>query len=76
MDKCEHLITLGKNRRLGMWCTACGEKIFELNPEPCSECTQYRRRWYGSICKKKMMGVVPSMRATYRIEDGTCFEAK
>lgn len=38
------------------------------------ECIHHNRVISGSICMKHLMGVVPTMLVTYKIENGTCFE--
>lgn len=48
----------------------------KLEDRPCKACKQFKPMLDGSsICRKKLMGVVPDMLVTFKVEDGTCFES-
>lgn len=49
--------------------------MLEIETRPCSKCLHYKSMPSGfPICKKKLMGVTPSMLVTFKVEEGTCFE--
>ena len=42
---------------------------------PCKHCKHFSAKLDDiSICRKKLMGVLPDMKVNYKAEDGTCFE--
>ncbi len=75
---CKHSMTRGRAGEPGQWCIACGKKALEVEKRPCNEC-KHSKEQSGSvilICSKKLMGVLPDMKVTYKIDTGTCWEAK
>lgn len=74
MSYCTHTVTQGRAGESGSWCRACGVKVFAVDDRECKDCTHHVRLMSGSICRRHVMAVVPSMNVTYRIADGSCFE--
>lgn len=74
-EECQHTVTQGRADSKGYWCTNCGKKIYAIDERECSGCKHRSRLPKGSICKKHLMVVVPQMHVTYKIAEGTCWEA-
>ena len=75
MDKCKHTITQGRHGEKGAWCVQCGEKTYAVDARECGDCAHHSRLLSGSICKKHLMAIVPTMHVTFSVADGTCWEA-
>ena len=71
---CQHAAAQSRAGEDGAWCTSCGEKVLDVDHRECRDCAHYRLVVGGSVCKKHLMVVVPEMRVTYSVVDGTCFE--
>lgn len=74
---CQHSMTRGKEGEKGLWCIACGEKVFEVDSRKCKDC-MHSKEQLGSvimICRKKLMGVLPEMNVTYKVIEGSCWES-
>ena len=76
MSDCNHTITQGRPGETGSWCRACGVKVYAVDERECRDCGQYKRVVGGSICSRHQMAVTSNMNVTYRIAEGSCFEAK
>ena len=75
---CLHSMTSGKEGEAGSWCVACGKKSLELETRGCQDCLHCKEQ-VGSVvqvCTKKHLGVMPSMKVAYKVETGTCWQAK
>lgn len=73
---CQHIVTKGKAGKTGSWCTNCGDKVYELETRECKDCKSYFERLGNySGCRKHLMAVSPTMKATYEIKKGTCFSS-
>jgi len=70
---CTHSLTITRIGEGGAWCCHCGAKAFEVEFRECRGCEFYRRLSGLSMCKRYTMAVSPTMHATYRVSDGTCF---
>lgn len=70
---CSCTITRGREGEKGSWCVSCGKKVLEVEERECQECKHFQTDLRGSICKKLLMFVIPSMHVTYKINEGTCF---
>lgn len=75
MSSCNHTVTQGRKGEGGSWCVSCGIKVYEVETRDCSGCIHYSRIVGGSVCRKYLMVVVPSMLVTFAIECGTCWES-
>jgi hypothetical protein len=75
MDECKHTITKGRDGERGSWCVSCGAKVFDVDEKQCKDCAHYRKLLDGSICKKHLMSVSPSMNVTFKIVEGSCWAA-
>lgn len=71
---CSHCITETRIGENGSWCVACGEKIFDVDPRECQQCSHFVRLLDGVVCNKKLMRVISTMHVTYPISEGSCFE--
>lgn len=50
--------------------------MLKLEYRMCGKCRHFRNRgWDIDICHKKLMSIIAEMRVTYRVTDGTCWEA-
>lgn len=48
-----------------------------LEERNCADCKNFTNHLTGfPTCKKKLMGVVATMRVTYKASEGTCFEER
>lgn len=85
MKGCDHRTTRGREKENGLWCEACGTKIYEVHDRPCGECRHFRldvgARVMG-ICGPKLMCVTSTMHVTFSLipepfkREGLCFEAR
>ncbi len=71
---CRHTISQGRAGEDGSWCRACGEKVLDVDPRECRNCSHYSALLTGPICRQHLMRVTPDMHVTYRIAEGTCFK--
>jgi len=74
VKNCTHHITRTRPDKMGQWCELCGEKVIEQNNRMCQFCKFSGKMYNGWICKKKMITILPTMFASYKIKDGSCFE--
>lgn len=74
--ECIHTMTQGRKGERGSWCMACGVKVYDVDERQCQDCAHSRKLFDGTICKKHLMGVPPSMNVTFKIVDGSCWTAK
>jgi hypothetical protein len=49
-----------------------GDKLL-VEPRECKDCAHFRSLPTGAICRRYLSAVTPTMNATYREADGTCF---
>lgn len=73
---CERGITQGRKGERGSWCVACGLKIYDVDDRQCKDCRHSQKLLDGTICNKHLMRVAPDMNVTFRIVDGSCWEAR
>jgi hypothetical protein len=76
MDECKHTMTQGREGERGLWCCACGVKVYDVDEHQCQDCTHSRKLWDGTICNKHLMRVTPDMHVTFKIADGSCWAAR
>ena len=75
MDECKHTMTQGRKGERGSWCMACEVKVYDVDERKCQDCTHSQKLRDGTICNKHLMSVTPDMNVTFKIADGTCWEA-
>ena len=78
-DDCKHLTTNGRSGEKALFCVDCDIKVYDVEGRSCSSCANYIKDPLGlsqsvGSCKKKLMRVTGSLKVTYEIKDGTCFE--
>lgn len=73
--KCKHTITKGRDNEKGSWCARCGVKVLDVDERECKDCKYFFKGAMNYTgCNKHLMAVTPSMRVTYKILNGTCWE--
>jgi hypothetical protein len=70
---CPHDIQRCRKDEAGIFCEACGIKVYGVEPRECQGCRWYRRLSDGSICRKHLMAVTPTMHVTFALTEGTCW---
>jgi hypothetical protein len=75
---CDHTWTRGREGEPSGcgWCIDCGVKVYAVEERECRGCAHHVRLIDGSICKKHLMAITPTMHVTYSVFIGTCFEEK
>jgi len=76
MTECHHTWTQGRPEEKGSWCHDCGAKVLEVETRTCEGCEHCKAVFAGSVCKKHLMAVSPDMLVTFKIANGTCWQAK
>jgi hypothetical protein len=74
-EECRHIWTKSRSGVKGSWCTDCGQQIYAVDDRECRDCKHYSRLPTGSVCSKHLMVVTPDMHVTFKIAEGTCWEA-
>lgn len=74
--KCQHTTTQGRKGERGSWCMGCGVKVYDVDGRQCQDCAHSRKLWDGTICNKHLMRVTPDMNVTFKIANGSCWEAR
>jgi hypothetical protein len=76
-EACQHTMTQGRKGERGWWCMACAVKVLDVDERQCQDCTHSRKLLVGgTICNKHMMRVVPDMNVTFKVAEGSCWEAR
>jgi len=73
---CRHIMSQGREGEKGSWCCACGVKVLDVEARQCSDCKQSQTIWGRTICNRHMMYVTPDMHVTFKVSEGSCWEAK
>ena len=77
MTDCRHTQTQGRPGEEGYWCLDCGEKVMEVEKNPCGSCKNFRRPLMSfGYCTKLSMAVTEDLCITYKIQKGSCWEQK
>lgn len=74
--ECKHTMTQGRKGERGSWCMACDVKVYDVDERQCQDCTHSRKLWDGTICSKHLMRVTPDMNVTFKIAEGSCWQAR
>ena len=74
MSNCNHTMTTGKEGEKGWWCVECGKKISDVETNECKDCAHFFASTGYFGCRKLMMRVSPTMRVTFEISKGSCWE--
>ena len=76
MTNCLHEKATGRNSEQGLFCSDCGEKLYELEPRECQYRVSFRPTLPFNTCHKKTESVFRNMHALFKVGEGTCFENK
>ena len=77
MQECQHTKTQGRAGERGLWCCACGVKVYDVDERQCKDCAHSRcNSLYWMACMKHLMGISPDMNVMFKVVDGSCWEPK
>ena len=73
---CTHIMTQGRKGETGSWCVDCGIKVYAVDERECQGCQHSKNLLDGWICSQHLMRITADMHVTFKIANGTCFEAR